>query len=105
MEIVFEKDYLSTLYYKGDSGDKKHRFQPQIVKKYINTVNLLESIQKPEDLYRYHALNYEKLIGDKAGTEFVRINDKYRIEFKTYPSEKETRIVICSIIELSNHYK
>lgn len=63
MEIVFEKEYLSQLYYKGDSGDKKHRFQPQIVKKYINTVNL------------------------------------------TYPSEKETRIVICSIIELSNHYK
>ena len=35
MEIVFEKDYLKNLYYKGDSGDKQHRFQPQIVKKYI----------------------------------------------------------------------
>ena len=92
MEIVFEKEYLSQLYYKGDSGDKKHRFQPQIVKKYINTVNLLESIQKPDDLYKYRALNYEKLLGDKEGIESVRINDKYRIEFKTFLLKKKQEL-------------
>ena len=105
MEVVFEKDYLKNLYYKGDSGDKQHRFQPQIVKKYINTVNLIESVQAPRDLLKYRALNYEKLIGDKAGLESVRVNDQYRIEFRTFTSEKETKIVICSIVELSNHYK
>ena len=28
MTIQFDKDYLSELYYKGKSSDKKHRFQP-----------------------------------------------------------------------------
>ena len=28
MDIVFEKEYLSELYYQGKCTDKKHRFQP-----------------------------------------------------------------------------
>lgn len=34
MEITFEQQYLSDLYYKGNASDKKHRFQPQIIRKY-----------------------------------------------------------------------
>lgn len=30
MRVLFDKDYLERLYKKGDSGDKKHRFQPQV---------------------------------------------------------------------------
>ncbi len=33
MQIVFQKEYLSELYYNGKSSDKKHRFQPDIVKR------------------------------------------------------------------------
>lgn len=105
MEIVFEKQYLSDLYHNGCTDDKKHQFQPQIIRKYINTVDLLESVSKPTDLLRYHYLNYEKLYGNKEGLASVRVNDKYRIEFRTYSSPTEKRIVICNIIELSNHYK
>jgi len=28
MEINFDKTYLENLYKQGNSGDKKHRFQP-----------------------------------------------------------------------------
>ena len=35
MEIIFEQDYLRDLFYEGKTHDKKHRFQPQIVRKYI----------------------------------------------------------------------
>ena len=35
MEIVFEKQYLSDLYHNGKTDDKKHQFQPQIIRKYI----------------------------------------------------------------------
>ena len=105
MEIVFEKQYLSDLYHNGKTDDKKHQFQPQIIRKYINTVDLLEAVSIPADLFKYRSLNYEKLVGDKAGLESVMVNDKYRIEFKTYSFPEEKRIVICNIIELSNHYK
>ena len=101
MEISFEKDYLRKLFYDGDSGDKQHRFQPEIVKRYVKVVNILDSVDKPADLYRYRSLHYEKLVGDKAGLESVRVNDKYRLEIKT---SAEGIITICSIIELSNHY-
>ena len=102
MEIKFEKDYLRELFYDGVAKDKKHRYQPEIVRKYVRVVNILDSVDKVEDLYRYHALHYEALGGDKKGTESVRVNDQYRIEFKSSESEG---ITICNITELSNHYK
>ena len=102
MEIKFEKDYLRELFYDGEAKDKQHRFQPQVVRKYVRVVNVLESVNKPVDLFRYHSLHYEKLVGDKAGIESVRVNDQYRIEFKT---TTEGEITICNITELSNHYK
>ena len=105
MEIVFDKQYLEELYLKGKTSDKKHRFQPNIVAKYRKTIDLLESVSKVEDLYRYHSLNYEVLIGDKAGLESVRVNDQYRIEFRTTKVVSEIVITVCNIIELSNHYK
>ena len=58
-----------------------------------------------EDLYRYHSLNYEKLVGDKSGIESVRVNDQYRIEFQTKRVEAEIVVTVCNILELSNHYK
>jgi proteic killer suppression protein len=102
MIVTFEEDYLRELYENGKASDKKHRYQPQIVRKYVRVVNILDSVDKPTDLFRFKALHYEKLIGDKAGLESVRVNDQYRIEFKT---SEEGEITICNITELSNHYK
>lgn len=105
MEIKFEKKYLEELYLNGKTSDKKHRFQPQIIAKYRKTIDLLESLTVVEDLYRYHSLHYEVLVGDKAGIESVRVNDQYRIEFKTTKVVSEIVVTLCNIIELSNHYK
>ena len=105
MEIKFDKEYLSELYYYGKCADKKHRFQPQVIRKYKDCIDLLESVVGVEALYRYHSLHYEKLQGDKKGLESVRVNDQYRIEFSTVNIEAETIVTVCNIIELSNHYK
>lgn len=105
MDIVFDKDYLSDLYYKGKSGDKKYRFQPQIVRRYVKVVDLLRSTDRVEDLYRFNSLNYEVLRGDKQGIESVRVNDQYRLEFKTEKLSNEIVVTICNVLDLSNHYK
>ena len=99
MEIKFEKKYLEELYLNGKTSDKKHRFQPQIIAKYRKTIDLLESLTVVEDLYRYHSLHYEVLVGDKAGMESVRVNDQYRIEFKTTKVVSEIVVTLCNIIE------
>jgi proteic killer suppression protein len=105
MEIKFDKTYLRELYDTGKTTDKKHRFQPQIVQKYRKTLDVLESVTVVEDLFRYNGLRYEALHGDKEGLESVRVNDQYRIEFKTTKVVSETVITVCNITELSNHYK
>ena len=105
MEIIFEEDYLKELYYEGKAHNRKYRFQPQVVKKYIRVIDLMESFSCTEDFYRYKALHYEVLSGDKKDRESVRVNDKYRIEFRSEIVDKEKRITICNILELSNHYK
>ncbi|MBR4387774.1 MAG: type II toxin-antitoxin system RelE/ParE family toxin [Prevotella sp.] len=102
MDITFEKEYLRELFYDGEARDKKHRYQPDIIKRYVRVVNILDSVDKPSDLLRYRSLHYEKLVGDMVGMESVRVNNKYRIEFRT---TSEGNITICNIIELSNHYK
>lgn len=102
MEITFEKDYLRELFYNGVASDKHHRYQPDIVKRYVRVVNILDSVDRISDLLRYRSLRYEKLVGDKAGLESVRVNNQYRLEFK---SSEMSGITICTIIDLSNHYQ
>lgn len=105
MEITFDKHYLSELYEKGECNDKKHRFQPHVVRKFIRVIDLMESLNCIEDLFRFKSLNYERLKGDKNGLESVRVNERYRIEFSSEKTEKEPVITICRIKDLSNHYK
>lgn len=102
MQIKFTQDYLRELYEDGKAKNKKYRFQKDIIKRYKNTIDKLRAAENIEDLYQLTSLKYEKLTGNKKGFESVRINDKYRIEFV---SATDGFVTICSIIELSNHYK
>ena len=104
MEIIFDKEYLRDLYITG-KADKKHRFQPQIIRKYIRIIDLMIEKADVTALAQYNSLNYEKLKGDKAGLSSVRVNDQYRIEFEEQIKDGEIIATICSITELSNHYK
>jgi len=106
MEIIFEEEYLRDLYEEGKARNKKYRFQPQVIKRYIQTIDKLRAAKNTEELYPIKSLNYEKLIGNKKGLESVRVDNKYRIEFKTeMKGSAPHTLTICSIIELSNHYK
>lgn len=104
MEIIFNEEYLQVMYTTGKT-DKKHRFQPQIIRKYIRVIDLMRDTSDVMSLMRYNALNYEKLEGNKAGLSSVRVNDQYRIEFEEYIRDGETIATICNITDLSNHYK
>ncbi len=104
MEVNFNEEYLLRLYTDGIS-DKKHRYQPQIIRKYIRVIDLMLEVPDTLSLLQYNSLNYEKLKGDKNGLSSVRVNDQYRIEFEEHARDGETVATICNITELSNHYK
>ena len=106
MIVTFDKDYLSELYYDGKCKDKKHRYQPEIIRRYKQRIDTLNAASGIEALYRIHSLNYEVLSGDKAGISSIRVNDQYRIEFLvSHEADGKESLTICNIIELSNHYK
>ncbi len=106
MEIVFEKEYLKQLYAEGHAKSKKYRFPKGVITKYKATIDKLRVADCIEDLFPIKSLNYEKLQGDKKDLESVRVNKQYRIEFISSKEGEEPNIItICSIVELSNHYK
>ena len=79
MIVTFEKIYLKELYETGRTSDKKHRYQPEIVKRYRRCIELMKNTGTIAALAKYNSLNYEKLKGDKQGISSIRVNDKYRI--------------------------
>ena len=104
MVINFKEIYLRDLY-KNGKADKKHRLQPQIIKRYIRVINLMIGEDNVLGLNKYNSLNYERLSGNKEGLSSVRVNDQYRIEFEEEVEDGKTIATICNITELSNHYK
>ena len=105
MIVTFEEDYLRELYENVKASDKKHRFQPQVVRKYTRVVDLMMEQTNVMDLAKYGGLHYEHLHGDKEGLSSVRVNDQYRIEFREITEGNKTIAEMVSITELSNHYK
>ena len=105
MIVTFEKEYLQNLYCTGKTSDKKHRFQPEIVRKYQKCIDTLLGAKGIEVLYSINSLNYEILSGDKAGISSIQVNNQYRIEFTVKDNGVEPFVTVCDIQELSNHYK
>ena len=104
MVVTFEEKYLKELYEKGKTSDKKHRYQPQIIKKYTYIIDLMIELSNVMELTRYGSLHYEHLHGDKEGLSSVRVNDQYRIEFREITIGEKTIAEVLSITDLSNHY-
>jgi len=106
MKIEFEKEYLRELFENGKTSDRKHRFQKQLINQYIKTVNILRQAPDTDFLYKFKSLHYERKEGNLKGIEAVYVNMQYRLEFSSRKEGKEPDVItICSLSELSNHYK
>jgi proteic killer suppression protein len=105
MFIEFDKDYLRELFEQGRTSDKKHRYQPEVIRGYYKCVMFLKRAESVEQLYYINSLNYEGLKGDKQGISSIRINRKYRLEFTVREVMDEQIITVCRLLEISNHYQ
>jgi len=103
MIVEFEKHYLQEMFEKGKVDDKKHRLPQNVIKKYCLRVFTLQNAPNPEALYPMKSLNFERLSGDKSGIYSIRIDLKYRLEFKLRSGD-DAAVTICSLQEISNHY-
>ncbi len=106
MKIEFEQEYLRELFEEGKASGKKHRYQPQVIKQYRKVFDLLYDAPNTEYLYLHKSLHYEKKEGNLAGTEAVYVNMQYRLEFRSRLEGTESNVItICSLLDLSNHFK
>ena len=51
MYIEFDKDYLRELFEQGRTSDKKHRYQPEVIRGYYKCVMFLKRAENVEQLY------------------------------------------------------
>lgn len=97
MLIEFDKDYLRELFEQGRTSDKRHRYQPEIIKGYKKCVMYLKRANSIEQLYPINSLSYEALQGDKKGISSVRINRQYRLEFTVRNVMDEQIVTVCRL--------
>lgn len=105
MIIEYSKAYLRDLYEEGQCKDKSHRYQPNVIKKYQKRVDTLMAATRKEDLFPLKSLGFEALRGEKEGLFSVKVDMPYRLEFSLKEECGKAVLTICTLQELSNHYK
>lgn len=105
MIIEYSKAYLRDLYEEGQCKDKLHRYQPNVIKKYQKRVDTLMAATRKEDLFPLKSLGFEALRGEKEGLFSVKVDMQYRLEFSLKEECGKAVLTICTLQELSNHYK
>lgn len=105
MIVIFGKEYLKELYEQGNCKNKKYRFQPKIVQKYQKRVDTLIAATSKQDLFPLKSLGFEALHGDKQGLFSIKVDMQYRLEFELNEQQEEIVLTVCTLQELSNHYK
>ena len=106
MNIFFNNQLLIDLYEGKKVKDRQFRSNPVLVKQYIKTVKMLQSVERVEQLFQYKGLRYEKLKGDLKRFSSVRINDQYRLLFEEVAEDLEPfRVVLFKLEEISKHYE
>lgn len=102
MVIEYDKGYLRELYEEGNCKNKKYRFQKQVVQKYQKRIDTLMGATRLEDLFVFNSLNFEAL---SNGYYSIRIDIRYRLEFKIRVEGGETLVSICTVTDITNHYQ
>jgi proteic killer suppression protein len=102
MVIEYDKDYLRELYEDGKCKNKKYRLQKQVVDRYQKRIDTLMAATRIEDLFVFNSLNFEAL---DNGYFSIRIDYHYRLLFKIREEGTEPILTICTVTDITNHYK
>ena len=103
MEWDFEDNELAKLYENGKS--RKFRGLPrQVLENFIARIGEIDAATTIYDLRVKPSLNFKKLSGKKKNIYSIRVNRKWRLEFRVDWDDEEKTRGFFYITELSNHY-
>lgn len=98
MKVKFLNPDLSDIFqgiYKG-----KPLYSKEVIKKFIQKVQMVQFVDSIIDLYKSKGLHFEKL---QNGYHSIRVNEKYRVIFLIEKDDITVEDIIV-IEDLSNHY-
>ncbi len=101
MDWDFENKNLLELYQTGKS--KKYRgLPPSVVTKFVARIAQIEAAVDVFDLAKTNSLHFKELHNKKRYS--IRIDGKWRLEFRIEWEDKNKTKGVFYILELSNHY-
>lgn len=103
MEVYFNNTNLEKLYV-GLPVAGKLKYNKEVIAKFQAKIEILKNAENTAELKLFRSLNFEALKGDKKGLYSIRVDLKYRLEFRI----ERNKITVSEIIfieDLSNHYK
>jgi plasmid maintenance system killer protein len=97
--------YLEQLYTGQRCTDNRFRSNPTLVKQVQKTMRFISTAPNFPSLQQIRSLNIETLSGNRNGYWSARINDQYRLIFRTEPVGVEPKEISAIILtEITNHY-
>ena len=97
--------YLEQLYTGQPCGDRRFKSNPALVKQVQKVIRFFQTAPTFPSLQQIRSLNLETLSGDRRGYWSARINDQYRLIFRTEPTGVEPKeILLLVLTEITNHY-
>ena len=104
MEWEFENEELVDLYVSGKS--RKFRGLPEhIIQKFFARLQSIEAATSIHDLQTNASMKFKRLSGKKKNMYSVRLNKKWRLEFKINWDDEERTRGYFYITDISNHYE
>ncbi|MDC7219446.1 MAG: type II toxin-antitoxin system RelE/ParE family toxin [Spirochaetales bacterium] len=102
MQYYFSNKKLLDLYETGQN--KKYKLEKNIITEFIWLVSVIDAAKNIHDFWGQPSLNFEKLQGFKTRYSF-RLTRKYRLEVDIEWEDKEQKVGIVGIDEISKHYQ
>lgn len=97
--------YLEQLYTGQPCADRRFKSNPALVKQVQKTIRFISTAATFSALQQIRSLNIEALGGDRNGYWSARINEQYRLIFRTRPTDVEPKEITDIVLtEITNHY-
>ena len=101
MQIEFRIRHLRDLFEQGKS--RKYSLPQQVIRRYIQVVEICQNAGDIYDLWRMPSLKFEKLQGSENRFS-ARLNRQWRLELEMSWVNREMTIAVILIAEISKHY-
>ena len=75
------------------------RYAPEAVRGFRKVMQVIRAAKDERDLRAMNSLNFEKLVGDRAGQYSFRLNKQWRLIVTIEKTEPKNTIVVIEIVD------